>query len=435
MLNYVVSPSSALRGEVNIPGDKSISHRAVLFASLAEGVSTIDGFLPSLDCLATLAVCRQLGVTITGDPEKQLTVHGVGLYGFTAPDAPLDCGNSGTAIRLLGGILAGQSFASTLTGDASLCKRPMERIATPLREMGADITTSDGKPPLHIKPIKQALKSFHYRLPMASAQLKSCLLLAALYAEGETTLIEPGVSRDHTERLLQALSYPVHCKGDTISITGGHSLTAGTMTVPGDLSSAAFFMIAAAITPGSDVRLNNIGINPTRLGVITLLQKMGAAITLTHQRLLGKEPVADLHVTYAPLSGISISADDVSLAIDECPILFIAAACAQGETVVEGASELRVKESDRLAVMAEGLNALGIVAVLTEDGIRIQGGQLQGGTVDSHGDHRIAMAFSVAGSRASAPVTIKDCANVATSFPNFVTLATQLGLSIATKGA
>lgn len=433
MPNYVVSPGALVQGELTIPGDKSISHRALLLASLAEGASHITGFLPSLDCLAMLSACRALGVTITGETGAILTVQGVGLHGLTAPSVPLDCGNSGTAMRLLGGVLAGQSFASTLVGDASLSKRPMERIAVPLRAMGVDIATCEGKPPLIIQAVHHALKPLHYRLPIVSGQLKSCLLLAALYAEGESRLVEIGTSRDHTERLLQAFSYPAHCLKGVIRLSGRHRLSATDIVVPGDLSSAAFFMVAAAIAPGSDLVLQQVGVNPTRTGIITLLQRMGASIRFSEPRFLGTEPVADLHITHAPLRGITISAEEVAWAIDECPILFVAAACATGMTVVEGGSELRHKESDRLAVMAEGLAALGIAADLIADGICIQGGRLQGGCVDSYGDHRVAMAFCVAALRASGPVCVKNCSNVATSFPNFVTLATQIGMSITVE--
>jgi 3-phosphoshikimate 1-carboxyvinyltransferase len=340
-------------------------------------------------------------------------------------------GNSGTSMRLLSGLIAGQSFAATLIGDVSLSKRPMERVAKPLRLMGATVETQEGgRPPMTIKG-QGKLKGIHYDLPMASAQVKSCLLLAGLYAEGETSVTEPAPTRDHTERMLGGFGYPVERRGNaTVAIRSGGKLCATAIDVPADISSATFFMVAAAITPESDITLTHVGINPTRIGVINILKLMGANLTVSNEREVGGEPVADIRVRYAPLQGIDIPEDQVPLAIDEFPALFIAAACAQGKTVLRGAEELRVKESDRIQVMVDGLCTLGIDAQPTPDGAVITGGQLQGGSINSHHDHRIAMSFAIASLRASAPIRVEDCDNVATSFPNFVELAQHVGMQI-----
>ena len=351
------------------------------------------------------------------------------MHGLKAPEADLYLGNSGTSMRLLSGLLAAQKFDVTLTGDKSLSGRPMKRVTDPLAMMGAEIDTNDGKPPLKIHGGKQ-LKGIDYDLPMASAQVKSCLLLAGMYAEGKTSVTEPAPTRDHTERMLGGMGYPLQQQGSTVTIEGGAKLTATRIDVPADISSATFFMVAAAIAPGSDVTLKHVGINPTRIGVINILKQMGADISLHNEAETGGEPVADIRVKYAPLKGIQIPEDQVPLAIDEFPALFIAAACAEGETVLTGAEELRVKESDRIQVMADGLTTLGIDARPTDDGIVIHGGVIGSGEVDSHGDHRIAMSFAVAALQAGGSIQINDCANVATSFPGFVELATQAGLNI-----
>ncbi len=419
-----------LNGEIRVPGDKSISHRAVMLGSLAEGVTEIHGFLEGEDPMATLQAFRAMGVRIEGPEDGHVVVHGVGLHGLNKPPRPLYLGNSGTSMRLLAGLLAAQRFDTTLTGDDSLSGRPMRRVTEPLAAMGAGIETSDGgTPPLRISGGRR-LQGITYQMPMASAQLKSSLLLAGLYAEGSTCVVEPGPSRDHTERMLQGFGYSVEREDDRVCLQGGGTLQAMHIEVPGDISSAAFFMVGAAISEGSEILLQNVGINPTRTGVIEILRQMGADIELENERSAGAEPVADIRVRGARLRGTEIREQQVPLAIDEFPVLFVAAACAQGETVLTGARELRVKESDRIQVMADGLLQLGIDVRPTEDGIVIQGGELQGGTVDSHGDHRVAMAFAMAALRAAAPVVINDCANVKTSFPGFVEYAWRLGMNI-----
>ena len=430
-LTFHVQPGGVLRGHLRVPGDKSISHRAIMLGSLAEGVTTITGFLEGEDCLATLKAFRAMGVRIDGPEQGQVIVQGVGLPGLSAPDGPLDMGNSGTSMRLMSGILAGQSFDTVLTGDASLTRRPMRRVTEPLTLMGARIdTTATGAAPLHIHG-GQPLTGIDYPLPVASAQVKSCLLLAGLYAQGVTRITEPAPTRDHTERMLEGFGYSVQREGErTIAVTGGGRLQGTIIDVPADISSAAFFLVGASIAPGSDLLLEHVGVNPTRTGVIAILRLMGADIEMLNPRLAGGEPVADLRVRYAPLHGVRIPEALVPLAIDEFPALFIAAACAEGVTVLTSAEELRVKESDRIQVMADGLNTLGIAAGPTSDGIVIQGGMLSGGTLASHGDHRIAMSFAIAALRASGPITIQNCANVNTSFPGFVTCARDAGLTL-----
>jgi 3-phosphoshikimate 1-carboxyvinyltransferase len=427
---FTARPGGRMQGDIRVPGDKSISHRSVMLGSLAEGVTEVSGFLQAEDCLATMAAFRAMGVEIEGPTEGRLRIHGVGLHGLKPPAAPLDLGNSGTSMRLLSGLLAGQAFDTTLTGDASLVRRPMRRVTEPLRAMGARIdTTEAGTAPLRIAGGSR-LKGIDYAMPVASAQVKSCLLLAGLYAEGKTCVTEPAPTRDHTERMLAGFGYPVARDGNRVCIQSGGKLSATRIDVPADISSAAFFMIGAAISPGSDVFLRHVGINPTRTGVIEILREMGADIEILAPREVGGEPVADLRIRYRELRGIRIPEHTVPLAIDEFPALFIAAACATGETVLTGAEELRVKESDRIQAMADGLTTLGIDARPTPDGMVIRGGSFRGGAVDSRGDHRIAMSFSIAALRAPIPIEIHDCANVATSFPNFVELARTLGLDI-----
>ncbi|MFA0810799.1 bifunctional prephenate dehydrogenase/3-phosphoshikimate 1-carboxyvinyltransferase [Microbulbifer epialgicus] len=433
-ITFIAQPSGAVSGRLRVPGDKSMSHRSIMLGSLAEGLTEVEGFLEGEDALATLQAFRDMGVVIEGPYDGRVTIHGVGLRGLKAPPGSLYLGNSGTSMRLLAGLLAGQDFDVTLTGDESLSKRPMNRVANPLRDMGAIIETGpEGRPPLLIKGGSQ-LRGIHYPLPMASAQVKSAVLLAGLYADGETSTVEPAPTRDHTERMLQGFGYSVERNGAQATLGGGGALKACHIDVPADISSAAFFMVAAAISPGSDILLEHVGINPTRDGVINILRAMGADIELVNIREVGGEPVADISVRYTPLKGIRIPEDQVPLAIDEFPALFIAAACAEGETVLTGAEELRVKESDRIQAMANGLAALGAEVRTTPDGIVIQGAQeeavFSGGTVDSLGDHRIAMAFSVASLRAKDTIRILHCANVATSFPNFAELATGVGLKL-----
>ncbi|WP_152438335.1 MULTISPECIES: bifunctional prephenate dehydrogenase/3-phosphoshikimate 1-carboxyvinyltransferase [unclassified Marinobacter] len=432
---FSMQPGGSVRGDIRVPGDKSMSHRSIMLGALAEGITEVKGFLEGEDSLATLQAFRDMGVTIEGPEDGFVRIHGVGMHGLQAPRGPLYLGNSGTAMRLFSGLLAAQPFDSELTGDASLSKRPMGRVADPLRAMGAVIDTAEGgRPPLRIRG-GNPLTGIHYEMPVASAQVKSCLLLAGLYAEGVTSVTEPAPTRDHTERMLEGFGYHVHRDGATASVTGGGKLTACAIDVPADISSAAFFLVAASIAPDSDLTLRHVGMNPTRVGVINILRQMGANIEVLEERVIGGEPVADLRVRSAELRGIDIPEDQVPLAIDEFPVLFIAATCAKGRTVLRGAEELRVKESDRIQVMADGLAALGVETTVTPDGIVIEGGQtIGGGTVESHEDHRISMSFAVASLRATGPIRINDCANVATSFPGFVDLAKQTGIQISTEG-
>ncbi|MGH8462636.1 MAG: bifunctional prephenate dehydrogenase/3-phosphoshikimate 1-carboxyvinyltransferase [Pseudomonas sp.] len=433
-LIFLANPGGQLSGRIRVPGDKSISHRSIMLGSLAEGTTEVEGFLEGEDALATLQAFRDMGVVIEGPHHGRVTIHGVGLNGLKPPPGPIYLGNSGTSMRLLSGLLAAQPFDTVLTGDASLSKRPMNRVANPLREMGAVIeTAAEGRPPMTIRG-GHKLKALTYTLPMASAQVKSCLLLAGLYAEGKTTVTEPAPTRDHTERMLRGFGYSVNVEGPTASLESGGKLTATHIEVPADISSAAFFLVAASIAEGSELVLEHVGINPTRTGVIDILKLMGGDITLENQREVGGEPVADLRVRGAKLKGIEIPEHLVPLAIDEFPVLFVAAACAEGRTVLRGAEELRVKESDRIQVMADGLLTLGVKCEPTPDGIIIDGGSIGGGEVHGHGDHRIAMAFSVASLRATAPIRIHDCANVATSFPNFLTLCAEVGIRVAEEG-
>lgn len=434
-VQFLVEPGGALCGDLRVPGDKSISHRAVMLGALADGDTEVTGFLEGEDTLATLAAFRAMGVKAEGPAHGRLLIHGVGVDGLRPPAAPLDLGNSGTSMRLLSGLLAGQPFDVVLTGDASLSGRPMKRVMNPLAQMGAEIEgTAQGTPPLRIKASCRHLRAIDYRLPMASAQVKSCVLLAGLYAEGTTCTTEPAPTRDHTERMLQGFGYPLQRNGATTCLEGRRRLTGCRIDVPADISSAAFFLVGASIAEGSDLLLRHVGINPTRIGVINILRQMGADLELLNETLVGGEPVADIRVRHAPLHGIDIPVDQVPLAIDEFPALFIAAACAEGRTLLTGAEELRVKESDRIQVMADGLQALGAQAVARPDGIAIDGGALHGGEVDSHGDHRIAMAFAMAALRADGPIRIRDCANVNTSFPGFAGLAAGAGLCIQVTG-
>ena len=426
---FISSPVESLQGDITVPGDKSISHRAIMFGSIAKGITTISGFLNGEDCLATLNAFKAMGVEIEGPASLRVIIHGVGKHGLKKPSKALDCGNSGTTMRLLAGLLAAQSFDSELVGDESLLKRPMERISLPLKEMGAKIETTNGRAPLHICG-GQTLHGITYKMPVASAQVKSCILLAGLYAKGDTRVIEPRLTRDHTERMLTAFSYPIHQSDNSIVINANSECRGADVVVPGDISSAAFFIVAATLIPGSELYIRNVGINPTLTGIIQILNCMGAHIDIINKRTCGGELVADLSVKHATLKGIDIPPEMVPLAIDEFPVIFIAASCAKGQTTLQGAKELRSKESDRIAAMVEGLQHLGIDAEALDDGIVIQGGRLKGGVVDSMHDHRIAMAFAIAGSVASAPVTILNSANVATSFPTFVNTANSIKLAI-----
>lgn len=432
MTQFICNPSDSVYGYIRVPGDKSISHRSIILSSIANGTSEISGFLQGEDSLHTLKAFQAMGVNIT-QTEQEIIVVGVGLHGLSKPAQALDMGNSGTAMRLLVGLLSGQKFDSVLIGDESLSTRPMKRVIDPVSMMGASIDSQgDGKAPLTVHGGSR-LKAIHYDLPVASAQVKSCVLLAGLYADGVTEVVEPAPTRDHTERMLRGFGCEVITRHNLISMQGLQKLEATNIEVPADISSAAFFMVAASIMPDSELTLNHVGINPTRIGIIDILELMGADINLINEREVGGEPVADIVVKSAPLNGVDIPQHLVPLAIDEFPVIFVAASYASGTTVLTGAEELRVKESDRIQVMADGLTALGIHARPTEDGIVIQGGQMGGGVVESHGDHRIAMAFAVASLGANGPITINDCDNVNTSFPGFAELANHAGFHIQVR--
>ena len=429
-LPFHAQSGGSVTGRLRVPGDKSISHRSIMLGALAEGGTRVSGFLQGDDCIATLEAFRALGVSIEGPDRGTVIIRGVGLEGLKPPQGPLNLGNSGTSMRLLSGLFAGQSFDVELFGDASLNRRPMRRVTDPLAKMGARIEgNEEGTPPLRIQG-GQNLHGIQYEMPVASAQVKSAVLLAGLYAEGETCVTEPAPTRDHTERMLRGFGVSVSRSDATVCLAGGSHLVATDIDVPADISSATFFLVAASIAPGSDLVLEHVGVNPTRTGAIDILRLMGADITLVNEREVGGEPVADIHVRAADLKGIDIPESLVPLAIDEFPVLFIAAACAKGQTRLTGAEELRVKESDRIQVMADGLKTCGIEAKPQPDGIIIQGGSLGGGSVDSQGDHRIAMAFTVAALRSASAIEIKDCDNVNTSFPGFVAACGDVGMTV-----
>ena len=430
MSDFLVSPCNSLSGVITIPGDKSISHRAIMMGSIANGVTKVSGFLEGNDSLATLKSFQKMGVDIDQSGSK-LTIKGLGMHGLKAPTKPLDLGNSGTSIRLMSGLLSAQSFDSELCGDESLSKRPMDRIIDPLRQMGAKISGVNSKPPLYISG-NQPLKAITYELPIASAQIKSCLLLAGLYAEGETCIVENVTTRDHTERMLRGFGYQVTCSDNCITLDGGGELEACDIDIPSDISSAAFFMVAASIAENADLTLKAININPTRTGIIEILKLMGADIVLSNETEMAGEKTADIQVRSADLKGIEIPNELVPLAIDEFPVLFIAASCAEGETLLTGAKELRVKESDRIQVMADGLKILGIKTEVLDDGIHIQGGQFSkpSAPIKSHHDHRVSMSFVVASAACNFDIKIEGVDNVKTSFPNFVELANTIGANI-----
>ena len=430
MASFITSKCGPLKGSIKVPGDKSISHRSIMLGSIATGITNISGFLEGEDSLATLNSFKEMGVQIKRQG-SHVTINGVGMHGLRESSKPLNLGNSGTSIRLMSGLLSAQRFDSELCGDESLSKRPMARVIDPLREMGADISGPDSKPPLRIKGGKK-LSSLKYTLPVASAQIKSCLLLAGLYAEGKTHIIENGISRDHTERMLRGFGYKVNTSPGEVSILGRGSLKGCDIEVPSDISSSAFFMVAASIAEEADITLLAVNVNPTRTGVIDILQLMGANIELTNERLEAGELIADIRVRSANLKGIKIPENLVPLAIDEFPVIFIAASCAKGETILTGAKELRVKESDRIQVMADGLTSLGIENEVLEDGIKIIGGEFkeQVAPIKSHHDHRISMSFAVASVKSSYEINIDGVDNVKTSFPNFVELANSIGMDI-----
>ena len=438
MLRFEAHPAMRVFGSMTVPGDKSISHRALMLSGIAEGVSEVSGFLASEDCLASLAAMRALGVRVEQTSATRVLIHGVGMHGLKGADRALDMGNAGTAMRLFTGLLSAQKFDSQLIGDASLMKRPMERVAKPLREMGADVRTRNGTPPVDIGG-NRGLRGIDYQMPIASAQVKSAILLAALYATEPTTITAPAVSRDHSERMLASCGVKLDIDGLRITLHPPQRLMSQKINVPGDFSSAAFFIVAGLLAaPVEGLVIQNVGLNPTRVGLLAILRGMGANIEISNPRQSGAEPVADLRIFTSPLHGIRVPEDLVSLAIDELPVLFIAAACAQGETWVTGAQELRVKESDRIAAMSAGLTALGVAHTALPDGMRIkgreQGSAFTSGEIDSFGDHRIAMSFAIASLRAAGAIEIRDVANVATSFPGFVPLAQSVGLAISESG-
>ncbi len=432
-LNFCLEPGATLRGHLRVPGDKSISHRAVMLGSLARGTTTINGFLQGDDCLATLRAFQAMGVIIRGPRDGRVVIEGVGLRGLRPLSGPLYLGNSGTSMRLLAGILAGQTFTAVLSGDDSLNRRPMYRIIEPLERMGARIQASgSGTAPLTIVGRAGTLVGIDYVMPVASAQVKSCVLLAGLFADGRTCVTQPAPTRDHTERMLAAFGCPVTYRDGAICLFGESPLRACPVDVPGDISSAAFLMVGASIGEDSEVVLEHVGVNPTRTGIIEILKRMGADIELFNPSQSGGEPVADIRVRSARLRGVHIPQSLVPLAIDEFPAIFVAAACAEGDTTLTGAGELRVKESDRIQVMAQGLKALGVAAESTPDGMRIRGrSTLTGGRIDSHGDHRVAMAFAMASLRADGEIHIRDCNNINTSFPGFLGHTRSLGLAIS----
>lgn len=429
-LDWRAGAGQALQGEIAVPGDKSVSHRAIMFASLADGESQVHGFLEGEDTRATAAIFAKLGVRIEAAGVGGRVVQGVGIDGLHGCAEALDCGNAGTGMRLLAGLLAGQRFDSVLTGDASLSKRPMARVIDPIARMGGLIESDPGGlPPLRIHG-GCTLRGIDYTLPVASAQVKSAVLLAGLYAHGETTIHEPHPTRDYSERMLQAFGWPIAFGPGWARLSGGHRLRPTQVQVPADFSSAAFFIVAASLVPGSDLLLRAVGMNPRRTGLLTVLRAMGADIQEIPCGEQGGEPVADIRVRHARLRGIAVPEACVPDMIDEFPALFAAAALAEGTTVVTGAAELRVKESDRIATMASGLRALGARIDETPDGAVIHGGTLHGGEAHAHGDHRIAMALVVAAQHASGEVRIADCANVATSFPGFDDLARGVGFGL-----
>ncbi len=426
---FTIRPSRRVAGTMRVPGDKSISHRALMLGAIASGKTRVSGFLPGEDCMATLAAVRAMGIDVEQHDATTITVMGKGLHGLRAASGALDMGNSGTAMRLFMGLLAAQGFDSKLIGDESLSRRPMERVAVPLRLMGAEISTTDGKPPVHISG-RRKLQGIRYDLPVASAQLKSALLLAGLYADGDTVLAEPAVTRDHTERMLASLGQPVRRDGKVVSLSATGQLNGTDINVPGDLSSAAFFVLAGCLAAEGELVIDNVGLNPTRTGILRILELMGADLRVEPATGKCAEPVGRLVVRPSELQGVAIPPELVPLAIDEFPMVFVAAALARGETLVSGAAELRHKESDRISVMVAGLRTLGIEVDELPDGARIRGGRFSGGTIDSHGDHRVAMSFAIGAARAAGPVQILDTANVATSFPGFVRQASAVGLVI-----
>ena len=426
MSQLIVRPGKPLRGIGSVPGDKSISHRALLLGALADGVSLIRGFLPCGDCLATLSCLQALGIEIETHDTTTLTVLGRGRYGLQAPGPPLDCNRSGTTMRLLAGILAGQSFNSTLTGDEQLLRRPMQRIVDPLRRMGAEIETTDGHAPLIISG--RPLRGCHHILPIASAQVKSALLLAGLYADGPTTIHQPGPARDHTERMLAAMEAAILTHGLAVTLSPTLSLSPLPINIPGDISSAAFPLVAAALVSDSEITIEGVGLNPTRTGLLDVLSAMGASIRLTHERQQGHEPVADVTIQTSKLHGMEIGGDTVVRMIDEFPVLAVAATQAHGTTIVRNAAELHIKETDRIAAIVAELRKLGASIAPLQDGFVVDGPTpLHGAVVDSHGDHRMALALAIAGLVADGQVVVERSECITDSFPGFIKLMGSLG--------
>lgn len=429
MTDYCIMPGGKLHGSVCVPGDKSISHRALMLSAIAEGQSRIKGFLHAHDTLMTMKAFLAMGVSIQ-EQDNVVIITGVGKDGLSVPSVALDMGNSGTAVRLLAGLLAGAGIVCEFIGDQSLMSRPMLRVVDALQKMEADITCVEGGTlPMQVHG-KTHLEAIDFTLPVASAQLKSSLLLAGLYAHGTTFIHEPIHTRDHTERMLRQFDVQIDRVGDTISMVGEQTLHGTEIDVPVDISSAAFFIVGACIAKDSDITIKNVGVNPYRNAIIEILRAMGADITLFNEREFGTEPIADIRVRYMPLHGITIGGSWVPAAIDEIPAIMIAGACAKGQTILTDAGELRVKESDRIASITAGLQTLGIDVVEHAEGMIVTGGQMLGGEIDSFDDHRIAMAFSIAGLCATSAIIVKNCDNVETSFPNFVEVAQHAGLQL-----
>jgi 3-phosphoshikimate 1-carboxyvinyltransferase len=423
----VVEPVARLVGHVAVPGDKSISHRAVLLGAICDGDTPITGFGRSADTEATIAAVRSLGVEVDEEGVDSLRVHGKGLTGLSAPDGPIDCENAGTLVRLIAGILAGQDGRSfTLAGDASLSRRPMERIAEPLRRMGGQVATVDGHLPLTIEG--RPLAGIDYALPVASAQVKSAVLLAGLYADGETTVVEPAPTRDHTERMLAAAGAPITVRATSVTVRRAERLSLGPLEVPGDFSSAAPFLVAATLVPGSELHVHGVNLNPRRTGLLAILERMGARITIYNRREVGGEPAGDLEVHAAPLVGAVVGREEVPVAIDELPLFALAAAHARGESVLRGAEELRAKESDRIEATVDALRALGVRVRATDDGLRVVGvpARPRGGRIASRGDHRLAMLGAVAGLASREGVRVEDADAVTVSFPGFFEMLEEL---------
>jgi 3-phosphoshikimate 1-carboxyvinyltransferase len=417
-----IEPAASLRGHIAVPGDKSISHRAVLLGAIGDGQTAVRGFGRSGDTEATIAAVRALGVTVDEDDVDSLRVQGVGLHGLREPGAPIDCGNSGTTLRLLAGILAGQQGRFELTGDESLRRRPVDRIAAPLAEMGATVESEDGRPPLAIEG--GDLRGIRYELPVASAQVKSCVLLAGLYAAGQTTVVEPLPTRDHTELMLEAAGVRVTRKQRRVSIGPAEHLRLGEVDVPGDFSAAAPFIVAATLLPGSELTIHDVGINPRRTGLLDVLARMGARITIFNRHKSAGEPVGDIDVRAAELTATTVTAEEVPRMVDELPLFALAAGSAHGESKVEGAQELRVKETDRIETVTTSLRGLGIRVTASDDGLGVRGvpSRPKGGGMSSHGDHRIAMLGAVAGLASREGVELQDAQAVAVSFPGFFEL-------------